>query len=93
MSILWTRKDGYVLNADHGADSWYASPEPWTDPWPTKTQVVAHSGTVAGTVRELNCVGEERTLNAAGGKVTLTLDGAPRVYYGLAANPEEAETL
>ncbi|MFJ2632434.1 hypothetical protein ACIO6U_10840 [Streptomyces sp. NPDC087422] len=88
VSILWTRKDGYVLNADHGADSWYASPEPWTDPWPTKTQVVAHSGTVAGTVRELNCVGEERTLNAAGGKVTLTLDGAPRVYYGLAANPD-----
>ncbi|MFE9885067.1 hypothetical protein [Streptomyces scopuliridis] len=88
VSILWSRKDGYVLNAGHTADSWYASPEPWTDPWPTKTDVVAHSGTVNGTVRELNCIGQERTLTAAGGKVTLRLDGAPRVYYGLAANPD-----
>lgn len=88
ISILWTRKDGYVLNADHGTDSWWASPEPWTDTWTTKTQVVAHSGTVAGTVRELNCIGQESTLTAAGGKVTLTLDGAPRVYYGLAADPD-----
>ncbi|WP_405793614.1 hypothetical protein [Streptomyces sp. NBC_01506] len=88
VSILWSRKDGYVLNADHGTDSWYASPEPWTDRWTTKSDVVAHSGTVSGTVRELNCIGQERTLTAAGGKVTLRLDGAPRVYYGLAANPD-----
>ncbi|WP_393061934.1 hypothetical protein [Streptomyces sp. LN549] len=88
VSVLWSRKDGYILNADHGEDSWYASPEPWTDTWTTRTAVVAHSGTVGGTVRELNCIGQERTLTAAGGKVTLTLDGAPRIYYGLAANPD-----
>ncbi|WP_329378137.1 hypothetical protein [Streptomyces sp. NBC_01716] len=88
VSILWSRKDGYVLNADHTADPWYASPEPWTDRWTTKTDVVAHSATVKGTVRELNCIGQERTLTAAGGKVTVRLDGAPRVYYGLAANPD-----
>ncbi|MFF2847299.1 hypothetical protein ACFVT5_13280 [Streptomyces sp. NPDC058001] len=88
VSILWSRKDGYVLNADHGTDSWYPSPEPWTDRWATRTDVVAHSGAVSGTVRVLNCIGQESTLTAAGGKVTLTLDGAPRVYYGLAANPD-----
>ncbi|MFJ6567943.1 hypothetical protein ACIQNU_10995 [Streptomyces sp. NPDC091292] len=88
VSILWSRKQGYVLNADHGTDSWYPSPEPWTDRWTVKTDVIAHSGAVSGTVRVLNCIGEESTLAAAGGKVTLTLDGAPRVYYGLAANPD-----
>ncbi|MEV0096803.1 hypothetical protein [Streptomyces sp. NPDC050738] len=88
VSILWSRKDGYVLNTDHGDDAWYASPEPWTDTWATKTTVVAHSGTVAGTVTVLNCIGQQSTLSAAGGKVTLTLDGAPRIYYGLAANPD-----
>ncbi|MFD7863756.1 hypothetical protein [Streptomyces sp. NPDC059783] len=88
VSVLWSRADGYVLNADHGEDAWYASPEPWTDTWTSRTEVVAHSAAVDGTVRELNCIGQERTLTAAGGKVTLTLDGAPRVYYGLAANPD-----
>ncbi|MEU9091865.1 hypothetical protein [Streptomyces sp. NPDC048428] len=88
VSILWSRKDGYILNADHGEDPWYASPEPWTDTWTTRTAVVAHSAAVGGTVKELNCIGQERTLTASGGKVTLTLDGAPRIYYGLAANPD-----
>ncbi|RMB82110.1 hypothetical protein [Streptomyces shenzhenensis] len=88
VSILWSRKDGYLLNADHTDDPWYATPEPWIDPWPTKTDVVAHSGTVQGTVTEVDCIGRRRTLTAAGGKVTLTLDGAPRVYHGLAANPD-----
>ncbi|MER7173234.1 hypothetical protein [Streptomyces mesophilus] len=88
VSILWSRKDGYLLNTDHGEDPFYATPEPWLDPWPTKTDVIAHSATVAGTVRELNCIGQERTLTAAAGKVRLTLDGAPRIYYGLAANPD-----
>lgn len=49
---------------------------------------MAHSGAVDGTVRELNCIGQERSLKASGGKITLTLDGAPRIYYGLAANPD-----
>ncbi|MFI6648824.1 hypothetical protein ACIBI8_14555 [Streptomyces sp. NPDC050529] len=88
VSFLWSRKDGYVLNADHGDDAWYASPEPWTETWTTKTEVVAHSGAVAGTVTVLNCIGQESTLTAAGGKVTLTLDGGPRIFYGLAANPD-----
>ncbi|MEU6015678.1 hypothetical protein ABZ826_16920 [Streptomyces sp. NPDC047515] len=89
VSILWSRKDGYILNSDHGEDSWYASPEPWIDTWTTKTVVVAHSAAVNGTVvRELNCIGQERTLTAADGKVSLRLDGAPRIYYGLAASPD-----
>ncbi|MFI6322667.1 hypothetical protein ACIBG8_34365 [Nonomuraea sp. NPDC050556] len=82
VSILWSRKDGYVLNTDHepGA-TWFAAPEPWVDGWPTKTDLkVAASGT---TVRELDCLGRERTLTACDGKVKVRLDGAPRVYYGL----------
>ncbi|MEV7907086.1 hypothetical protein [Streptomyces anulatus] len=88
VSILWSRKDGYILNTEHGEDPWFASPEPWVDTWTTRTPVVAHSGAVDGTVRELNCIGQERSLKASGGKITLTLDGAPRIYYGLAANPD-----
>lgn len=88
VSILWSRKDGYILNSEHGEDPWFASPEPWIDTWTTRTPVVAHSGAVEGTVRELNCIGQERSLKASGGKITLTLDGAPRIYYGLAANPD-----
>ncbi|MDV9201814.1 hypothetical protein, partial [Streptomyces sp. Wh19] len=88
VSVIWSRKDGYVLNSEHGEDPWFASPEPWIDTWTTRTPVVAHAGTVDGTVRELNCIGQERSLKASNGKVTLTLDGAPRIYYGLAANPD-----
>ncbi|MFI6417221.1 hypothetical protein ACIBG6_07370 [Streptomyces sp. NPDC050842] len=86
ISIIWSRKDGYVLNSEHGEDPWYASPEPWVDTWTTRTEVVAEAA--AGTVRELNCIGQERSLKASGGKITLTVDGAPRIYYGLAADPD-----
>ncbi|MFE2035140.1 hypothetical protein ACFXBB_18195 [Streptomyces scopuliridis] len=87
VSILWSRKDGYVLNADHPGDSgWFAAPEPWVDGWLTKTELsVAAAG---GTVRELDCLGRERQLTARGGRVQLRLDGAPRVYYGLTGAPD-----
>ncbi|MFI5751506.1 hypothetical protein ACIBBE_37745 [Streptomyces sp. NPDC051644] len=87
VSILWSRKDGYVLNADHQSDStWFAAPEPWVDDWRTKTQLSVTA--VGHTVRELDCLGRERLLTARQGRVRLQLDGAPRVYYGLTGAPD-----
>ncbi|MFI6587879.1 hypothetical protein [Embleya sp. NPDC050493] len=54
ISILWSRKDGYVLNPDHPGDSgWFAAPEPWVDGWRTKTSltVAAAPATDASTAR------------------------------------------
>ncbi|MEV6103863.1 hypothetical protein AB0M28_03985 [Streptomyces sp. NPDC051940] len=88
VSVLWTRKDGYVLNADHGPDAWYATPEPWLDPWPTKTDVLLETAATGGTVRVLDCIGQETVLTAEDDRVRLRLDGAPRVVYGLTDTPE-----
>lgn len=33
--------------------------------------------------QELDCIGQEKSLTANVGKVEVTLDGAPRIYYGL----------
>lgn len=87
VSILWSRKDGYLLNTDHEAGTgWFAAPEPWVDGWPTKTKVmVAAAG---GAVKEVDCIGRERRLTARDGKVQVRLDGAPRVYFGLTETPE-----
>ncbi|MFD9947062.1 hypothetical protein ACFWYW_40780 [Nonomuraea sp. NPDC059023] len=80
-AILWTRKDGYHLNADHGPDQWYPHKEAWVDHWPTKTRLtVAAKG---AHVRVVDCIGRETRIPVKNGKVTLTLDGAPRIYYGL----------
>ncbi|MCF6472742.1 hypothetical protein FAF44_30740 [Nonomuraea sp. MG754425] len=80
-AILWSRKDGYFLNADHGADPWYPHKEAWADHWPTKTALtLPATGT---SVREVDCIGRERTIPVRDGRVRLTLDGAARVYYGL----------
>lgn len=52
----------------------------WVDPWPTKTPVVAAATTA---VRQVDAVGQVRQLPVSNGRVTLKLDGAPRIYYGL----------
>ncbi len=88
VSILWSRHDGYVLNADHGTGTGYATPEAWTDVWPTKTQVSVHAGTASGTVTVADCIGRQSTLRASNYAATLTLDGAPRIVWGLAANAD-----
>ncbi|MGC0422474.1 hypothetical protein [Embleya sp. AB8] len=112
ISILWSRKDGYILNPNHPTDSgWFAAPEPWVDDWRTKTvlKVAAapavsiadpqeaehrgrdhrdHRNNVAGTVREIDCIGRERLLTPTDGCVELHLDGAPRIYYGLTNTPD-----
>lgn len=82
-SVLWTRHEGYVLNADHGEGAYYPHPEPWLDPWPAKTPVSLPTPAATTTVRELNAIGQETLRTAAGGRVTVTLDGAPRIFVGL----------
>ncbi len=80
MAIIWDRADGYTLSPTTGT---YAAPEAWVDPWPTKTNLsVPASG---GIVTAEDCIGESTTLTASGGSVNLTLDGAPRIYYGLSS--------
>ncbi|MFI6544495.1 hypothetical protein ACIBO9_14785 [Streptomyces prunicolor] len=79
--VLWNRADGYLLNtAGERADWHFPAPEVWVDPWPTKTHLTVTAG---NAVRELDAIGRSRQLPTAQGKVTLTLDGAPRVFYGL----------
>ncbi|WP_157987971.1 hypothetical protein [Jiangella endophytica] len=87
-SVLWTRRDGYVLNndparRDPGNAAYYRTPEPWLDPWPTKTPVSLPTPAATTTVRELNSIGQETLHTAAGSRVTVTLDGAPRIFVGL----------
>ena len=83
MSILWTRKDGYHLNADHNPDQpYYPHPEAWQDDWPTKTTLVLRGA----AAREIDCIGQRRTIASTLGRLTLHLDGAPRIYYGLSAS-------
>ena len=79
--VLWNRADGYLLNTAGLRTDWhFPAPEVWVDPWPTKTPIVVSAGT---SVRQVDAVGQVRQLPVAGGKVTLSLDGAPRIYYGL----------
>ena len=57
------------------------------DPWPTKTPVsVAAAGTA---IREVDTIGQVRTLPVIDGEVTLMLNGAPRIFYGLLARQDD----
>ncbi|MEV6104197.1 hypothetical protein AB0M28_05695 [Streptomyces sp. NPDC051940] len=79
--VLWHRADGYLLNTTGTRNDWhFPAPEVWIDPWPTKTPLTVEAG---AAVQEVDAVGQVRGLPVSNGKVTLTLDGAPRVYYGL----------
>lgn len=82
MYVLWSRKDGYLLNTDHTpGNAYFAAPEPWEDGWPTKTTVALAANRFE--VTEVDCVGRERLIPKIRGKATVVLDGAPRIYYGL----------
>ena len=78
MAILWSRADGYVLT--ERAEN-FATPEPWVDPWKTKTRLSLPAG--EGRVAVRNCIGQPVALPVAAGSVTLTLDGAPSIVTGL----------
>ncbi|TWD80205.1 hypothetical protein FB561_1278 [Kribbella amoyensis] len=89
VNILWSRKDGYVLNTDPNrripsSTEYYRSPEPWEDLWPTKTSVTLATPAATTSVRELNCLGMDVAVHqATNSQVTVTLDGAPRIFIGL----------
>ncbi|GAA3711270.1 hypothetical protein GCM10022224_090980 [Nonomuraea antimicrobica] len=83
--VLWNRADGYLLNtAGQRADWHFPAPEVWVDPWPTKTPLVAAAN---AAVQQVNAIGQVRQVPVADGKATLTLDGAPRIFYGLVPRP------
>ncbi|MGW5193579.1 hypothetical protein ACWEOO_30305 [Kribbella sp. NPDC004138] len=84
LSVLWSRKDGYLLNVDHTeGQAYYPHPEVWEDDWPTKTHLTVRGGELV----EIDCIGRRRTLS--GSRIKLTLDGAPKLYRGLSAQPEQ----
>ncbi|MET9318116.1 hypothetical protein ABZX12_40370 [Kribbella sp. NPDC003505] len=84
LSVLWSRKDGYLLNVDHTeGQAYYPHPEVWEDDWPTKTHLTVRGGELV----EIDCIGRRRTLS--GSRIMLTLDGAPKLYRGLSAQPEQ----
>ncbi|TDX03798.1 hypothetical protein [Kribbella sp. VKM Ac-2566] len=79
--VLWNRADGYILNTAGRRTDWhFPAPEVWVDPWPTKTPLTVSANSA---VRELDAIGQARTLPVTNGNATLTLDGAPRIYFGL----------
>jgi hypothetical protein len=90
VNVLWSRKDGYVLNADPArrlaaSPAYYRTPEPWEDQWPTKTNVTVPTPAATTSVRELNCLGMDvATHQASNALVTVRLDGSPRIFIGLA---------
>ncbi|MFJ9898137.1 hypothetical protein ACIQPR_32860 [Streptomyces sp. NPDC091280] len=91
--VLWNRADGYILNTAGQRTDWhFPAPEAWVDPWPTKTLLTV---TADNTARELDAIGRSRQLPLSQGRSTLTLDGAPRVFYGLTplAGPDGVNTL
>lgn len=79
--IMWSRADGHALNMDPARDGgFFPAPEPWVDTWRTKEKVALPA---RRDVVEIDAIGRRRRIAAANGTVTVTLDGAPRLYYGL----------
>jgi len=82
LSVLWTRTDGYLLNADHGPDQYYAAPEPWVHHWRTETEIFVRAA--SSTVRAVDAIGRETLIRTAPGRLTpITLDGAVQLFWGL----------
>jgi hypothetical protein len=81
-AVMWSRADGYILNADHdNAGRYFPAPEVWVDPWPTKTPLtVVTSGDSA---RQVDSIGQSTALTVNARTTTIVLDGAPRIFYGL----------
>jgi hypothetical protein len=80
LAVLWNRADGYVLTK-RTPD--FVTPEPWIDTWQTKTPTNLPSA--GDTVTVINAIGQRASAKAVDGTVTLMLDGAPQLVYGLDA--------
>ncbi|MFC6356964.1 hypothetical protein [Luethyella okanaganae] len=91
-AVLWSRADGYILNPDHAADDpHFAAPEVWVDPWPTKTNLTV--STAAESVTQLDSIGRSTALTVTNRTATLLLDGAPRIFFGLALSGAQEGAL
>ncbi|WP_328332215.1 hypothetical protein OHA70_13465 [Kribbella sp. NBC_00382] len=81
-AVLWNRTDGYILNTAGPRDDWrFPEPEVWVDTWATKTNLTVCARTA--TVKQVDCIGQESTVTRSAGKVTVRLDGAAGIFYGL----------
>jgi hypothetical protein len=82
MTILWDRSDGYRLNTTIDTpNKQFESPEPWVDEW--KTKVTINVPSKAKTISEIDCIGREKFIPVKAGYARITLDGAPRIFYGI----------
>ncbi len=82
VTILWNRTDGYILNKSHKKDDkWFATPEPWVDHW--KSKILIKLPATGKSIREIDCIGQERLIPVKNGIAQVILDGAPRIYYGV----------
>lgn len=83
-AVLWNRADGYILNPDHepAPQRQFPAPEVWVDPWPTKTRLTAVTSGTSAT--QVDAIGQRTALTVKNRRTTITLDGAPRIFYGLA---------
>lgn len=91
LSILWSRTDGYLLNTEGTRDGgFFPEPEPWVDSWPTKTTVSLPA--TGKTVTQIDAIGQRVEISVVGGCAEITLDGAPRIFYGLDVDGADAAT-
>lgn len=82
-AVIWARHDGYILNANHDpSGEYFPAPEVWVDPWPTKTTLSLPAA--GASVEQIDVVGRSVELAASAGSVTAIVDGAPRVFRGVA---------
>lgn len=85
-AVLWNRADGYILNPVHdpSPERNFPAPEVWVDPWPTKTRLTVKTSGTAAT--QVDAIGQRTALKVNQRRTTITLDGAPRIFYGLAVS-------
>jgi hypothetical protein len=75
MAVMWSRAEGYVLNNTP------ETAEPWVNPWPAISTTTLPAG--AENVTVIDCIGQRSSVAVADGEAVLSLDGAPRIIYGL----------
>lgn len=87
LAIIWSREEGYILNADHDTvsppddPSFYPMPEPWVDAWSAKKTLRLKAA--KASVKALDCIGLPVAVKVQGRQASIEIDGAPRLYYGL----------
>ncbi len=78
LAVLWDRTEGYVQSERKPG---FASPEPWRDHWTRHASVTLSAA--LPQVALTDCIGRKSLVEAQGGRVALTLTGAPVMVTGL----------